>query len=368
MRIALCITALGIGGAEIQVVRTADRLAAQGHRVLVLNLSGLQEVGPERSDVPVVALGLGKNPATWARAFAAARRIIGEFAPDVVHSHLFHANLFCRALRLMVPMRRLVCSAHNANEAGTLRRIAYRCTDPLGDLFTNVSRSALADSLAGGTAPASKARVLYNGIPVERFRMAAGARANERSKTRAGLPPETFLFLAAGRLILQKDHASLIEAFARIAERRPAARLWIAGDGPLRGALEDQRRRLGVEDSVRFLGFSSDMPALLAASDAFVLSSEWEGFALVVAEAMAARCLVVATDCGGAAEVAGDAALIVPPRDPDRLRAAMENTMDLSADERGALLDAAESRVERLFSIDASADAWMEAYNSGGTA
>jgi glycosyltransferase involved in cell wall biosynthesis len=101
--------------------------------------------------------------------------------------------------------------------------------------------------------------------------------------------------LAVGRLVAQKNFARLLRAFALVGD--PGARLSIAGDGEERRELEALAAQLGISDRVEFLGYRHDVPALMAAADLFVLSSDYEGLPAVVVEALACDCPVIATNC-----------------------------------------------------------------------
>lgn len=363
MNIVMCITSLDRGGAENQVVRVSDLLAKAGHTVLIMHLTGNPDTLPNENGIAVCSLHLKKNPGSLILALIRARRRIAKFQPDVIHSHLFHANMFCRLLRLIIHIPRLVCSSHGFREKSPLRSMCYALTDFLCDMFTNVSGQSLRVSIANGTSSARTSRVLYNGIPVDRFAFSADSRRDVRA--RAGLDEQAFLFLAMGRLVRAKDFPLLLTAFAHVFIREANAFLWIAGDGPLLSDLTALTARLGIGDHVSFLGFRSDAPQLFSAADTFVLSSTEEGFGLVVAEAMAARCFVVATDCGGTAEVLGETGLLIPPGDSDALSEAMLRSMNMNAEVRERCLDWAEARVKALFSLEKSAASWVDAYREG---
>jgi glycosyltransferase involved in cell wall biosynthesis len=119
---------------------------------------------------------------------------------------------------------------------------------------------------------------------------------------------------------------------------------------------------LEISDRVFFLGARNDIPALMSASDVFVLSSAWEGFGLVVAEAMACKRIVVATGCGGVKEVVGDAGYLVPPGDCDALARSMLQALELSCEKRGEIGENARQRVISKFSLDAAAGRYMALY------
>jgi len=169
-----------------------------------------------------------------------------------------------------------------------------------------------------------------------------------------------YVVLTPARLHPQKGHAFLLSAVAGV----PGATFVFAGDGPLRAELEAQARERGVADRCVFLGERSDVPDLLAAADLVVLPSLFEGLPVVILEAMAAERPVIATAIGGTdeaitSEVTG---LLVPPRDPEALAAAIRR---LQADPLLArrLASAGRTRVERTFSAEASAREVMRIYD-----
>ena len=129
-----------------------------------------------------------------------------------------------------------------------------------------------------------------------------------------------------GRLAEQKDFASLIDAARAWTDLDPVPLLAIAGSGPLAESLAERAAPLGPE--VRFLGPRPDVPVLLAAAGVFALPSRWEGQPLILQEALAAGCPIVASRAGGIPDLTGeDAALLVPPGDVDALAAAIRRVL-----------------------------------------
>jgi glycosyltransferase involved in cell wall biosynthesis len=147
----------------------------------------------------------------------------------------------------------------------------------------------------------------------------AGARADD-VRTELGLAPGTPLVGIVAQLRPPKGHAVLLDAFARV---RADAHLVIAGDGPLRGELEQR----AIAGRTHFLGVRDDVGALLAAFDVAVISSLREGTPLSALECMAAGTPLVATAVGGLPALLGDGALFVPPRDPGALAAAIDSLL-----------------------------------------
>ena len=318
MKVVLVITSLGVGGAERLVTSLADRYAAIGHEVMLVRFHGEAELRPNDPRVRLENLDMRRSPWGVLVAMCRLRRLIRAFGPDVVNSHLVHGNLLTRLLRLVTPMPRLVSSAHNTNEEGRGRMLAYRLTDRLADISTNVSEEAVAAFVAQGALKPGRMLAIHNGIDTESFAYSPAARAQVRAEL--GLEETTPLLMAVGRLWEPKDYPNLLRAFASLEAGVVPPQLVIVGDGPLRDDLGTLTDSLDVADRVRFLGVRHDVPALMSACDLFVLSSAWEGFGLVVAEAMACRRPVVATDCGGVREVVGEAGFLVPPRDAQVLK------------------------------------------------
>ena len=140
-------------------------------------------------------------------------------------------------------------------------------------------------------------------------------------------------------------------------------KLWLVGDGPLRPAVEKAIVKMGLERKVLFLGIRDDVPQLLAASDVFVLSSDYEGVPLTVLEAMAAGKPVVATAVGGVPELIedGETGILVPPRNPEALaQGILRLAKDASLRQR--MGKAARERAQERFDISRTAREYEALY------
>ena len=134
-----------------------------------------------------------------------------------------------------------------------------------------------------------------------------GSAAAPLTAPESELRPHSFTLLWLGRLSEPKDPFTLLRAWAEVRRTVPDCPLLVAGDGELRAPSEMLARQLGIEANVSFLGMRRDVGALLAASDAFVLSSKMEGLPISMIEAMAAGVPCIGTDAGGVRELIGDA-------------------------------------------------------------
>ncbi|MGG5415100.1 glycosyltransferase [Edwardsiella tarda] len=360
MKIVLIITGLGMGGAECQVCDLADKFSSVGHNVILISLTGESIRYPSNTKVRVVTLGMKKTLFGFIKAYYKTYKLIKDFKPDVVHSHMVHANLFTRLLRLSIFIPRLINTAHSSNEGGRGRMLAYRLTDRLCDLNTNVSQKAVDISIARGATTKSKIIPVYNGIDVEKFSFSL----NERTRIRNVLEIDdtTPLLLSVGRLTLAKDYPNLLKAFSLLLNKHVDAHLAIIGVGEELSNLTCIAAEYNISSRVHFLGIKNDINAWMSAADIFVLSSAWEGFGLVVAEAMSCERVVVATDCGGVKEVLGGHGFLAPPKDHHALASAITAALDLDCDTKNRMTTLARKHVEENFSLKSISHRWLEIY------
>jgi len=359
MKILYIITGLAMGGAENQVVSLADAFAARGHDVRVAYFLAPAIVLPRSSQVHVVWLGGTKSIFGMAKAFMNLVKLVQKIRPDVVHSHMVHANILSRLVRLISKVPHLVCTAHNTNEGGKLRMLLYRITDKQADVFTNVSREAVEAFEHKKAAPPGRMLAIHNGIDTQRFKFDPIA----RQRLRAELAIEHCqVFIAIGRFHEAKDYPNLLAAFSRLSAMLQDVHLLIVGDGELRPQLEQQILQLDLQKKVTLLGIRKDVAELLSAADIFVLSSAWEGFGLVVAEAMACERVIVATDSGGVAEVLGRHGFLIEPHNSEALVKAMKQATQLQDRERKELAAQARQRIEDHYSLEKVVACWKELY------
>lgn len=175
--------------------------------------------------------------------------------------------------------------------------------------------------------PADRTHVIVNGVkdpgaPADRDSIRRGVRAEFQ------LDPQRPFVLAVGHLTPVKDHALLLDAIATLPpEQRP--NLVIAGDGELRGALEAQRTRLGLDSRVHLPGYRRDVDRLLLACDVLAMSSRSEGLSIALIEAAARGVPIVATRVGGNPEVVvdGESGVLVPHGDPKAFGGALRRLL-----------------------------------------
>lgn len=358
MKILYLITGLGGGGAEKVVADLADQMFQRGHQVKIAYLKGDVVVRPENNAIELVYLGL-ESIKQYTSAYKNYKNLLQTFKPDVVHAHMVHANIFARILRKFRPINKLICTAHNSNEGGKLRMLAYRLTNNLSDLNTNVSKEAT-QAFIKMQAFDDSAITIYNGIDLNKF----NRRKVDQNYLINGCDYNSFkIILAVGRFNQQKDYPNLLNAIKCLKTKTSQKfKVFIAGEGEERNKIESIIRELYLEHDVVLLGRRDDIPELMVKADIFVLPSAYEGFGLVVAEAMACETYVVATDCGGVKEVMGNTGILVKPQNSLELAEALMRAINLSDVEVIHNNMRALKHVSKNFDLKNIVTKWLEIY------
>jgi glycosyltransferase involved in cell wall biosynthesis len=335
LKIAFFIRALKGGGAQRDTILLANEIAARGHAVELLTLvpeGALRALISAR--VAIVPIGGGKLRA----AVPSLRRALIVREPDVLISAeaapnlvaLLAARLLPKELRPLVLLREVGSPSIAQHLDPYLQnRVAYR-----------VLRFAyrFADTVVTLTEGARRDLARNFGVPEQKIaRMSANAVIDS---TAAAVPEgerEAGLIVSVGRLSPEKDHATLIRAFAK--PGRADLRLEIAGEGPMRDNLQTLIREFGLEDRIRLTGYVTDPFSVFRRAQLAVSSSLYEGFGNAIVEALACGTPVVATDCPyGPREILADGryGTLVPVGDADALANAITRAMTATPD-RAAL-------------------------------
>ena len=157
----------------------------------------------------------------------------------------------------------------------------------------------------------------------------------------------------------------MLRGFAKVHARHPTAVLLLAGRGPLQGETESLARELDIADRVRFLGVRHDIPELMCAADAYVMSSAWEGMPVVLLEAAASALPIVATSVGGNHEVVchEESGFMVPARDPEALGMVMLRLMELPETQRRRMGDHGRAHVRSQYGLTRVVERWEALYS-----
>jgi glycosyltransferase involved in cell wall biosynthesis len=354
---------MGMGGADKQLLSAAEEMRARGYQVFIVSLTPLGPMGLEAQSlgIPIESLEMRRGVAD-PRGLLRLVRLARRYKPDVLHSHMVHANLMARALRLFVRVPVTVSTIHNIFEGGRLRMAAYRLSNALVDQMTIVSEAAADRFVTERIVPRSLLRVVPNGVDTDRFRnLPAGTR--ERLRREWGVEGE-FVWLAVGRFEIAKDYPNLLRAFVSVRQQHPEAVLLLVGRGSLQGDTEALARGLGLGGAVRFLGVRQDIPEVMNAADGYVMSSAWEGMPIVLLEAAAAALPIVATTVGGNEEVVrdGESGFLVPPRDHEALAKAMGRLVAMPEAQRRAMGERGREHVRSHYGLSRVVERWEALY------
>ncbi|MBI4860241.1 MAG: glycosyltransferase [Candidatus Riflebacteria bacterium] len=342
IRILYLVTDLALGGTPRSIeslLLGLDRTRFDPEVVTLLAPSPITDHLNE-SGIRCRALGL-RHKLDLARLAPLVRLIRGgRFG--IVHAWLFHANIIARLVALASGV--IVLSSERGVERTKtkLRVLVDRWTSPLTRLIV-VNAGAIKATLASRERiDPAKVRVIPNGVDPSRFGPPGSP------------PPPPLKLICVARLDPIKAHEDLISVLPALGERFDGLALDLVGDGPMRGPLESQIRRLGLGGRVRVLGARDDVPALLQQAHVFVLSSRSEGMPGSVLEAMATGLPVVATRVGGTPEIVEDgrSGLLVEPGDRSALQQAIETVLS-SPERRRAMGEAGLARVHERFTREA---------------
>lgn len=337
-KVAMAINTLGTGGVPEAVLGLARHLPRDRFNPVLyvmrppLEADAAQAMAArfDQADVPVVIappgdgkLGSVATMADW----LVAERI------DILHSHSFRPNLYARLAGQLGGRGGLRMVAHYHNQyddkwtdgsyaLGLERHLAHATKAMVA--VSGAVRTHIAARI--GVDPA-RIDVVLNGIDPDKLRECD----RDAARRALGVGPDDLAIGCIGRVCRQKGQDVFVQAALALLGRMPQARFLIIGsaeDAALAAALQEQIAAAGATDRIRFLGHRQDMAPIYRALDILAAPSRWEGFGLMLAEAMAAGCPVVASHVGAIPEVTAGAALLVPPDDANALAAALAR-MDL---------------------------------------
>lgn len=356
MRIAMVITGLGIGGAETSVLAIAKAIDRRKYHLTFFCVYDednrlIPEFQANGNDVHVVPVfDYTRRYFRQYRMGGLLRlaRLLRAGRFDIVQTHLPHANTVGRIAARLAGCRCTIATEHNT-EIKTDWQIRWdRLLAPRTARIYCISESVKTFVLQQPGIRPDQCVVIHDGINAAEYRSSLSPAA---ARAAVGLPPEAQVVGSIGRLHPQKGYDLLLEACAQLAPQHPDLHLVLAGDGGERARLEGLAARLGLGDRVRFLGFRRDIATVLRAFDLFVLSSHYEGFGMVLIEAMAAGTPIISTDLDTSREILrdGESGVLVRPGDAGALAAAIGPLLG-DTDRRAQFAAAAQRTVEQRFS------------------
>jgi glycosyltransferase involved in cell wall biosynthesis len=246
---------------------------------------------------------------------------------DVVHTHLFTADSYGRIAARLAGVRAVFSTAHNTVVCeGKPQKAVHWALSWISNSVVACSEEVGRVMRSQDHLPASRLKVIANGINIDRFAGANGEGVRQEFNVPDGVP----LIGVVGRLHPAKGHVDLIAAIGELRDQGVMLKCLIIGSGDIRADLEQEVRRLNLEDRIVFTGQRKDVPRLLAGLDVIAMPSRWEGLPLALLEAMAMSRPIVATRVSGIPDVIkdGENGLLVPAAQPKEFAAALRRLFD----------------------------------------
>jgi glycosyltransferase involved in cell wall biosynthesis len=311
------------GGAQEHVFGLMSRLDTSRFDASIVALSAGSAVRKlERSGFPVTLIDEHDDAA----AVTALAAYLARIRPDVVHTHMYRADVVAtKAVLAMThagyPRPYLVSTVHSSRVRSADDRETLRCLTPEMDQLIAVSNAIVA-KIADERPGLAPVRLIYNGVDLSRYDDQQPA---SDLRDQYGMEPGSRIVGVVARLEPEKGHQTLIDAWPHVLRSVPDAYLLVVGEGSLRDALEHRAATNRVAHRVVFTGRRDDVPAVTAAFDVAVLPSHREAQGLSILEAMALSRPVVASDVGGIPEMVDDGVtgILVPHDQPQALAAAI---------------------------------------------
>jgi glycosyltransferase involved in cell wall biosynthesis len=358
------ITSIVRGGAETHLVGLACGQVARGANVTVAYLKGQPYWSDTltKAGIAVEPLGLRTYGDPW--PVLRLRALLHRVRPDILHAHLPPAELYGRlALLGGKTTDRFVISRHNEGQfyKGVAHRQVGTWVERRADIVIAISKSVRDQTCRYLNVAPERIRTICYGIDPEPYRRVPPA-ARKRLRAQWGVPDDAFLIGTVARLVPQKAVHVLLEGYARYRRTaRHPSYLVVVGRGALEAELKTLSVNLGLEGAVIWAGFREDIPVVMNALDLFALSSQFEGFALVLLEAMSAGKAIIATRVSAVPEVVEDGVtgLLCPPGDPAAFGECLRKMEDAAL---RAGLGAAGSARANAFTLERMVEETLVAY------
>jgi glycosyltransferase involved in cell wall biosynthesis len=339
------ITKLEMGGAQENTLYTCRHLDRKQFRVILIHGTGgyldhEAAAMPNTEDMVFESLVREINPkkdmTCLAKLSSLLRSLRRSGKQVIVHTHSSKAGILGRMAAKAAGIKPIIHSIHgfsfHEGQALPLKQTyiaAEKLCAAMTHGFIGVSASNLKEARARGIITAKhKVALIRSGFDVVGF--AKEAQASVGIRAEFGISDEDELIVCIANLKAQKDPITMVRAMAKLITKRPQVRLLYAGDGPLRGEVEQEIKQLGLEKHFILLGWRRDVPALMGAADLIALSSIFEGLPRVSVQAVVARKPFVGTRVDGTPEIIteGKNGFLVKPRDPQAFCDALEQGLE----------------------------------------
>lgn len=367
VKVLLIIGQLEVGGTERQLLNILPEIGGTPLEFVIYALRGGGSLNPAFLAAGIRVVNPTHHSRRWLGLIRTAAHLIATLRaerPRIVHYFLPEAYVLGGLCSFLAPPCIRLMSRRSLNNyqqrwigIRSVERFLHRRMD---GILAN-SKAVLSDLQKEGVSD-NNSCVIYNGVAVAR-EIDEETKASKRAEL--GLEPDCIVLIMVANLIHYKGHADVFDALAKAYKRLKGAwtLLLVGGDHGIQSDLEQHAVDVGIDAHIRWLGRQSDVQPFLAVADIALQASHEEGFSNAVLEAMAAGLPVVVTAVGGNVEavVNGKTGIVVPPRGPSALAAAIIR-MANNADLRRRMARAGQQQILRQFSIGRCADAHRRLY------
>lgn len=368
-KILFLTTGLSSGGAEIMLYKLLCGMNRQRFEPIVISLMNRGTLGDriEALGIPVYTIGMQPGVITPKLIWQVIS--IQKLQPDLIQGWMYHGNLAAQLAGIFqrVPVlwgirQSLYSLDYEKPSTASVIRFSAQVSRLPNKIIYNAKTSAGHHEKIGYLS--NKTLVIPNGFETEAFKQSPEFYSSVRLEL--GISKETILIGLMGRYHPMKDHTNFLKAATLLLKAYPGVHFVMAGEGvdknnqPLNSLLQE----LGLVERSHLLGDRLDMPRLTAALDIACSASYTEGFANVIGEAMSCAVPCAVTDVGDSASIVGNTGRVVPPRHPEALANAWKELIDLGAEGRAALGQAARARVIEHFSLESVVAQYEKLYES----
>jgi glycosyltransferase involved in cell wall biosynthesis len=335
LRVAHLITQLELGGAQRNTLYTVSHLdRGQYEPILICGEGGILDEEARAGDwltYFVKWLVRPVHPIKDTIALIALYRLFREIKPHIVHTHSSKAGILGRIAAYLAGVPVIIHTFHGfgftPGQSKWMRRLFVRLEQFCALLSTHlifVSKDNEEEAKALGIGTNKTHSLIRSGITIPHpqplsLKGEGGRRPGEGIRRECGIPDEAWVVATIGNFKPQKNPMDVIKTAKEVLAKDPSVHFLMAGDGELRASVEALAQSEGITSQVHFLGWRQDVPALLAASNCFLLTSLWEGLPRAIVEASAARLPSVAYAVNGVKEIIqdGETGFSIPPHQPE---------------------------------------------------
>jgi glycosyltransferase involved in cell wall biosynthesis len=365
IRILHIITGSSIAGAENVVLTLAKGMKDSQFESEICTLSPEGELHKKAQQIGIKAYALGyKSILSLPKVVIKLFILLYKKNYYIINTHLSQAGVIGIIVGRLV---RIPCIIETRHYSDYMYKYGNKIKQWLDKKTVNMTNHVIVVSNAGKEIlkkiegiKEEKINVIYNGIDISKFS------SNHRTQIRKQLGIDNNIVLTfTATFHPSKGHKYLLESVGMLKKNYPNVVLLLIGDGVLRSNLGALTKQLNIEDNVRFLGYRTDIPDILSATDIYVHSSVEEGFGIAIIEAMAVGLPVVATNVGGIPEIItnGENGILVPPENPHALAEAIIDLIE-HTEQRKILAEKGRQHVTANFTDEIMVKKYMEVYNN----